>query len=74
MTKNKSMCRGCHNDFYNHRAEGGCWNFDSATVVVRMRVGVWQTPPYHWTPEECLSCYTPDGERMIGRSDSRVVD
>lgn len=28
----KSQCRGCYDDFYNHNRDGGCWAFDSAEV------------------------------------------
>jgi hypothetical protein len=72
--KSKSMCGGCHDDFYNHSVSGGCWCFENAKVVTRMRVGVWQNPPYKWAPQEVLSCYNPDGARMIGKSDPRVVE
>ena len=35
ITPDKSMCRGCHEDFYNtqNAANGGCWMFDKAKVV-----------------------------------------
>ena len=37
----KTMCRGCHEDFYNHGSNGfggkGCWSF--ATAVVCNKVG-----------------------------------
>ena len=72
--KSKSMCDGCHDDFYNRSVSGGCWCFADAKIVVRMRVGVWQNPPYEWNPQECLSCYNPDGSRMIEKNDPRVVD
>ena len=71
--KSKSMCSGCIDDFYNS-TEKGCWCFENAKVVTRIRVGVWQSPPYEWSPQECLSCYSPDGARMIEKSDPRVVD
>ena len=72
--KSKSMCVGCREDYYNHNASGGCWCFENAKVVVRMRVGVWQNPPYQWNPQNVLSCFSPDGARMIERCDPRVVD
>ena len=71
--KSKSMCFGCGDDFYNRNTEKGCWCFEDAKVVIRMRIGVWQNPPYLWDPQECLSCFNPDGSRMIGRDDPRVI-
>ena len=68
------MCVGCEQSYYNRNAKDGCWCFENAKVVIRMAVGVWQNPPYHWTPQECLSCFSPDGIRMIERTDTRVVE
>jgi hypothetical protein len=31
--KTQTMCRGCHDDFYNSAVPGGCWNFAGARVV-----------------------------------------
>jgi hypothetical protein len=74
MEKSKAMCSGCSNNFYNHNTEKGCWMFEDAKVVERMRVGVWQSPPYVWNPQSCLSCFSPDGFRMIGKDDPRIID
>jgi len=71
--KSKCMCSGCHNDYYNQDRYGGCCNFKKAKVVQRMRVGIWQNPPYHWSPVFTLSCCTPDGGVMISKDDPRVV-
>ncbi len=73
MGKSKDMCRGCRQDYYNQNKEAGCWSYETATIVTRMRIGVWQIPPYVWRPEKCLSCYSPERERMIPKDDCRVV-
>lgn len=73
MGKSKQMCVGCRDDFYNHREKDGCWNFPSATVMDRIRVGIWENPPYSRDRAvECLSCFNPDGSAMIKLSDPRV--
>jgi len=75
MDKNKSMCRGCRDDFYNQTEDGGCWCFQNAAVVTRIRVGVWEDPPYH--PDraaEYLSCFRKQGSALLMTTDSRVRD
>ena len=75
MTKSKAMCSGCRYDFYNRVRKGGCWCFDNATIVTRVRVGIWEAPPYH--PDraaECLSCFNPEGSAMLKTDDCRVRD
>jgi len=37
-------------------------------------VGVWQNPPYFWTPRATLSCHSPEGYRWIDRDDPRIKD
>lgn len=72
----KNLCRGCHNDFYNqpgNSTTGECWHLQSATVVERTKIGVWQNPPYRWQPRQTLSCHMPDGERWIGPDDCRIA-
>lgn len=72
--KTKSLCSGCRDDYYNQNQEGGCWSFAGAKIVERLRVGIWQPPPYEWWPETCLSCFRPDGFVMLERDDARVID
>lgn len=74
MPKDKSMCQGCVNNFYNHSRRNGCWSFRKAKVVARMRVGIWQPPPYKWHPEKCLTCFLPNHQIMIDKDDPRVVE
>jgi hypothetical protein len=33
VAKDKAMCRGCRNDFYNETVPTGCWSFAKALVV-----------------------------------------
>jgi len=45
----KNHCIGCENNFYNGNNPYGiqeCWSLKSATLVTRVRVGVWEPPPY----------------------------
>jgi hypothetical protein len=61
-TKSKSMCSGCHDDFYNRGGATGltnhCWSYDSAEIVKGIEVGKWQAPPYLKIPIiEKLSCF-----------------
>jgi hypothetical protein len=72
--KSKELCVLCSNNYYNYAAASGCWSFDSAKVVTRTLVGVWQNPPYKWNPQDTLSCCTPDGQRFISKDDPRVID
>jgi len=73
MSKTKDMCRGCRDDFYNHNRVGGCWSFANAKVVSRVRVGIWEPPPYSpKRAERCLSCFHPEGYAMIELDDCRV--
>lgn len=64
-TKSIALCSGCRNDFYNGHNPYGvkqCWSFPSAVLEKRIKVGVWERPPYSakratW----CLNCHKPDG-------------
>lgn len=63
--KTTRLCSGCRDDFYNGHNDLGCqqcWSFPSAVVEKRIKVGVWERPPYNakraaWT----LSCHKPQG-------------
>ena len=70
--KNKSMCVGCRDDFYNHNQPDGCWCYSTAKVVERTRVGVWQNPPYTWHATETLTCHAPEGSVWIKEDDPRI--
>ncbi len=81
MTDNDKMklCKGCHNDFYNHQgadiALGGCcWSLKTAQPVVMTMVGYWQPPPYTWHPQQTLSCHRPEGMAWISRDDVRLKE
>ena len=75
MSKSKAMCSGCRDDYYNHNREGGCWCFKTAKIVTRIRVGIWELPPYGKNrKEKVLSCYSPDGYAMLKLDDCRVKE
>ena len=74
MTKTKSMCSGCYNDFYNQTRSDGCWHFVSAKIVDRTKVGIWQNPPYVWKPQTTLSCHDPNGSVWIKQDDPRIKE
>lgn len=74
MPKSKQMCSGCHQDYYNNHADNGCWMWEKAKIVTRMRVGIWQNPPYTWSPRKYLSCYQPQGSVLITKDDCRVIE
>ena len=60
MTKSKTMCVGCRDNFYNMSGKEGCWSFANAKVVERVQVGAWEPPPYaKERAQKCLSCYQP---------------
>jgi hypothetical protein len=74
MSKTKAMCRGCRDDFYNRTQAEGCWSFEKAKIVNRVKVGTWEPPPYALSRREvCLSCFNADGYSMLPLTDSRVV-
>ena len=72
--KSKSMCVGCRDDYYNHNQPDGWLCFATAKVVERTRVGTWQNPPYRWTPQETLSCHSPEGSVWIKDDDPRIKE
>jgi len=75
MAKNKSMCFGCRDNFYNGNNSIGvkeCWLYKTAKVVTRTRVGTWEPPPYKWIPIKILSCYHAEGCSFIEKIDCRI--
>ena len=73
MPKSKSMCSGCHDNYYNRTEEGGCWSYKTAKVVNRVRVGTWEPPPYaKERVAKYLSCFHCQGYSFLPLDDSRV--
>lgn len=71
------LCRQCRDNFYNlpgNSNTGECWSLEQAEPVERMLVGVWQNPPYIWSPQTTLSCCRPQGSVFIRREDVRVIE
>ena len=70
---NKSHCKGCYNDRYNHKGmcerpgidapvtSDECWHLEDAKLVWRKQVHISQVPP--WT-QKCIR--VPDCYRMSG--------
>lgn len=70
MSKN-DFCHDCYNNFYNQGSKE-CWHLKNAKIVTRIKVGVWQNPPYENRPVTTLNCNIPDGFRYISTDDERV--
>lgn len=58
-------CVGCRDNFYNGNNDLGvqrCWNMDSAKLVRRKEVCIYDVPPWHWQPVLIKpSCYSRKG-------------
>ncbi len=67
--KTTEHCEGCRNNFYNGNNPLGvkrCWNLDSAKLVKRLVIGVWQSPPYDLkATRKVLNCYQPNGSVCV---------
>ena len=73
MAKSKEMCVGCRNDYYNHNRDEGCWMFEKARIVKRVRVGTWEPPPYSKKrAAKYLSCYHCQGSAFLDMNDCRL--
>lgn len=70
--KSRSMCDGCFNDFYNHAVHEGCWSFKTAVVVERVKVGIWDEPPYKRVLVKVLSCRKDPGFSWLKPDDERI--
>jgi hypothetical protein len=71
----KTLCAGCRDNFYNipgNSTTGECWLLANAKPVERTSVGTWQNPPYHWQPQQTLSCHHPEGRHWIKDDDPRL--
>lgn len=60
------QCRGCEDDFYNHKgrsSSGRCWSAASGVVRTRFRLGTWTEPaaPRAFTEMEVPSCRREKG-------------
>jgi hypothetical protein len=67
--KTTEHCAGCRNDFYNGNNSLGvkrCWSLDTAKLVTRIVIGIWQNPPYDTKDtRKVLNCYSPDGRVAV---------
>lgn len=63
----KKHCRGCYDDYYNHRTTPGfdgateCWLLKSAKIVWRKKVPITQAPPWTQKAERYPCCYHQSG-------------
>ena len=65
--KDKALCAGCRNDFYNGNNQLGvqeCWSFKSAKVCTRYKLHWWTAPtvPGAFTKVTTLSCHHAPGK------------
>lgn len=71
MTKREKLqhCTGCRNNFYNGHNPMGvseCWHLKDAKMVKRIRIGVWQNPPYNTKRKvKVFNCRTEDGNVLV---------
>lgn len=65
----KTKCVGCTDNFYNGNNPFNiqeCWSLKSAQLVQRIRIGVWQSPPYDPTSTiEVYHCRKEKGNCLI---------
>ncbi len=64
MKKNKSMCSGCVDNFYNGNNPYGvdeCWSYAKAEVCKKKFVPLDQCPPWKMPAVTTLSCYKRKG-------------
>ena len=57
-------CAGCEDNFYNGNNPYNvkkCWCFESAQIIKRKKVSIWQTPPWKQKAGKYLSCYRQKG-------------
>lgn len=64
--KSKGLCVGCRENFYNGYNDIGtkeCWNYKSARVVKRYRIGWWtpQDRAENFDPVMVMSCRCDTG-------------
>ena len=70
---NRKHCSGCRDDFYN--ARGGCWSLESAKLVTRIPVGMWESPPYkNKKKEKVPNCWHGEGPHRTIYVDPEVLD
>lgn len=64
MKKDKSMCSGCVDNFYNGNNPydiAECWSFKSAEVCKKKFVPLDMRPPWKMKSQQTLSCYRKKG-------------
>ena len=62
------LCVGCEQDFYNDKNPMGvkrCWHLATAKLVRRVRVGLWQRPPWNQEPVRVFHCRHERGNVLM---------
>ena len=70
IKKNKQLCEGCYDDFYNGKNDLGveeCWSYNNATVTQQKFVPMDMRPPWTGLPiEVTLSCHRRQHFACVG--------
>ena len=65
----KKKCAGCEDDFYNGKNPYGvqqCWGLETAKLVERKLIPIWQQPPYNKIPlTKVPNCYKQKGYSTV---------
>jgi len=67
----QKYCRGCHDNYYNSQSTSGssdgmCWCRSTGKIVWRIRVGMWEQPPYKNKKKERVADCGRKGAKGIG--------
>ena len=64
VKKDKSLCGGCRNDFYNGQGAKECWSYKGAKVCARWRLDWWTAPtvPGAFQKVQTLDCHHAPGK------------
>ncbi len=67
---NENYCLGCRDNFYNGAGKK-CWSRDTAKVVWRKFVPIWQRPPWDMPAERTFHCHNRDGYVAVSKDTTR---
>jgi len=77
MKKNKTHCKGCHDNFYNGNNPLGieeCWQYEDAEFVKRIPIGMNEPPPYLNKKEvKVFNCWQGKGAGRIIYVNKKVL-
>ncbi len=72
MTKDKSMCSGCRNNYYNGFNDRGikeCFSYKKAKIKKCIQISLYSTPPWDTRELKRLDCYCCDGYAILRNYD-----